>query len=156
HTPAMPGPDAARASVLLADIDPLLPSLASPALLIDLATVDSNIAAVLRRCPPARWRPHVKTLKAAALIRRLWAAGVLRCKCATLDELALLLRTAAEDHREPDLDVLVAYPLHEAAFRAALRLMAGYPAARVQLLADSPEHAIAIDGWASRETLVRR
>src|SRR5690606_10366099 len=84
HTPAVPGHDAARASVLLADIDPLLPRLASPALLIDLDAVDRNIAAVLRRCPAERWRPHIKTLKAAALIERLWAAGVHRCKCATL------------------------------------------------------------------------
>ena len=89
HTPAVPGPDAARAAAILADIGPLLPALASPALVVDLAAVDHNIAAVLRGChgaagPPGgradgcdgssgreRWRPHVKTLKSAALVRRL-------------------------------------------------------------------------------------
>ncbi|WAS97450.1 alanine racemase [Nannocystis punicea] len=151
----MPGPDAARAAAILADLGPLLPSLASPALVVDLAAVDHNIAAVLRRCGDGlgsraadRWRPHVKTLKTAALVRRLWAAGVTRCKCATLDELQMLLETAAEDGREDSLDVLLAYPLHEAAFRVARRLLAAHPAARVQLLADSPAHALAMDGWA--------
>ncbi|WP_434416702.1 hypothetical protein [Nannocystis pusilla] len=158
HTPAVPGPDAARAAAILADLGPLLPGLASPALVVDLAAVDHNIAAVLRRCrgdrpdDPGRgadrWRPHVKTLKSAALVRRLWAAGVTRCKCATLDELQLLLEAAAEDAREDSLNVLLAYPLHEAAFHAARRLHAAHPAARVQLLADGPEHALAMDRWA--------
>ncbi|MDC0715555.1 alanine racemase [Nannocystis bainbridge] len=151
----MPGLDAARAAALLADLGPLLPGLASPALVVDLDAVDHNIAAVLRRCgddlggrAADRWRPHVKTLKAAALVRRLWAAGVFRCKCATLDELQLLLEAAAEDGREDSLDVLLAYPLHEAAFHAAQRLAAAHPAARVHLLADSPDHALALDRWA--------
>ena len=156
HTPAVPGPDAARAAAILADLGPLLPGLASPALVVDLAAVDHNIAAVLRHCrgdgsddrAADRWRPHVKTLKSAALVRRLWAAGVTRCKCATLDELQLLLEAAAEDDREHSLDVLLAYPLHEAAFHAARRLHAAHPAARVQLLADGPEHALAMDRWA--------
>lgn len=157
HTPAVLGHDAARAAALLADLGPLLPALASPALVIDLAAVDHNIAAVVRHCAgsgaqpggPDRWRPHVKTLKAAALVRRLWAAGVTRCKCATLDELQMLLETAAEDGREDSLDVLLSYPLHEAAFHAVLRRLAAHPAARVQLLADSPEHARAMDRWAA-------
>ncbi|MDC0667172.1 alanine racemase [Nannocystis radixulma] len=170
----MPGPDAARAAAILADIGPLLPALASPALVVDLAAVDHNIAAVLRRChgdaagPSSgradgcigssgsdRWRPHVKTLKSAALVRRLWAAGVTRCKCATLDELQMLLDAAAEDGREDSLDVLLAYPLHEAAFHAVVALAGAHPAARVQLLADSPEHALALDAWAARAGLAR-
>lgn len=141
--------DDARAAALLAELGPHLPRLASPALLVDLDAVDRNIAAVLRVCPPDRWRPHIKTLKTAALVRRLWAAGVTRCKCATLDELHLLLRTASEDGREDSLDVLLAYPLHEGAFRAALRLARAHPRARVQLLADSPAHARAMDRWAA-------
>lgn len=146
HTPGVS--DDARARDLLTALEPLLPALATPALVVDLAAVDANIAAVLRRCPADRWRPHVKTLKAAALVRRLWAAGVTRCKCATLDELELLLRTAAEDDLEDRLDVLLAYPLHQGAFAAACRLRAAYPAARVRLLADGPEHAEALARWA--------
>lgn len=137
-------PEVARAADLLAVLGPVLPRLASPALIVDLAAVDDNIAAILRRCPADRWRPHVKTLKSAALIRRLWSAGVTRCKCATLDELQLLLETAAEDAREDSLDVLVAYPLHPGALRAVRRLCAAHPRARVALLADSPDHAAAL------------
>lgn len=146
--------EAARAAAVLAALGPVLPRLASPALIVDLAAVDHNIAAVLRRCPADRWRPHVKTLKSAALVRRLWSAGVTRCKCATLDELRLLLETAAEDAREDSLDVILAYPLHAGAFRAARRLCAAFPRARVQLLADSPEHAAALAAWADGPVLV--
>ena len=53
-----------------------------------------------------------------------------RCKCATLGELELLLRTSSEDGREDSLDVLVAYPLHEAAFHAVMRLRAAHHAYR--------------------------
>lgn len=160
HTPAVPrdadvtDPEASRAAALLAALGPLLPRLASPALIVDLAAVDRNIAAVLRRCPAERWRPHIKTLKSAALVRRLWAAGVTRCKCATLDELQLLLETAAEDDRDDRLDVLLAYPLHEAAFRTARRLCRTHPRARVQFLADGPDHAAALAGWADGPLLV--
>lgn len=149
HTPAVQSiPEAERSAALLAALAPVLPDLASPALVVDLAAVDRNIAAVLRRCPADRWRPHVKTLKAAALVRRLWSAGVTRCKCATLDELQLLLETAAADAREDSLDVLLAYPPHAGAFRAARRLAAAHPRARVQYLADGPEHAAALAAWA--------
>jgi D-serine deaminase-like pyridoxal phosphate-dependent protein len=139
----------ARAAALLSAVGPLLPALATPALLVDLDAVDRNIAAVVARAGADRWRPHVKTLKSAALVRRLWAAGVARSKCATLDELDLLLRTAAADDREDSLDVLLAYPLHEAAFHAAERLRAAHPRARVQYLADAPEHAAALSRWAA-------
>lgn len=136
----------ARARALEALLGDTLDRLASPALLVDLAALDANVAALLRRCPADRWRPHVKTLKSGALVRRLWAAGVPRCKCATLDELQMLLRTAAAEGRD-DLDVLFAYPLHQAAFRAARRLVAAHPPARVTYLADAPEHARALSAW---------
>lgn len=139
--------EAARATALLAALEGTLPALATPALLVDLDAVDRNIAAVVARAGADGWRPHVKTIKSAALVRRLWAAGVTRSKCATLDELDLLLRTASEDAREDSLDVLLAYPLHEAAFRAAQRLRAAHPRARVQYLADAPDHAAALSRW---------
>ena len=54
-------------------VQPLLAAPATiptPALLIDLDRVDDNIAAMIAQCGSAdRWRPHVKTAKAAVVTR---------------------------------------------------------------------------------------
>jgi D-serine deaminase-like pyridoxal phosphate-dependent protein len=124
---------------IAAALAPHLHRLATPALLLDLDAVDHNIAAVLARCgDPRRWRPHLKTLKSAALLERLLAAGVTRCKVATLDELDLALETA--DRHAVALDVLLAYPQHPASLRAALARAEASPRCRVQCVLDSPEH----------------
>jgi len=133
-------------ALLDAAIAPHRDRLATPALVIDLDAVDHNIAAIIGRCgDPLRWRPHIKTVKQAVILRRLFAQGVLACKVATQDELRLVLETAAQAGVEAD--VLVAYPLHEAALRAALALALQHPKARVAFLADSPAHARAMQGW---------
>jgi D-serine deaminase-like pyridoxal phosphate-dependent protein len=49
--------------------------LPTPALLVDLATFDANIATMAGRWPGARLRPHVKAFKSTALARRLADAG---------------------------------------------------------------------------------
>jgi len=123
---------------IAAALAPQLPRLATPALVIDLDAVDHNIAAMLRRAGD-RWRPHLKTLKSSALLARLLAAGVTRCKVATLDELDLALTTA--DQHDVALDVLLAYPQHPDALRAALLRAAASPRCAVHFLLDSPEHA---------------
>ncbi len=133
---------------LAAALAPHLQRLATPALVLDLDAVDHNIAAVLRRCPAARWRPHVKTIKSAAVIERLIHAGIRHCKVATLDELDLVLMTA--DCHRVALDVLVAYPPHEPGLRALLARAAASPRSRVHVLLDSPEHAAAVSSWLSR------
>jgi len=121
--------------------------LATPALVIDLDAVDHNIAALVRRCGgnTKRWRPHVKTVKQAVILRHLFAQGVLSCKCATLDELELVLTTAAA--AAVQVDVLIAYALHEGAFRAAVGLAKAHPTSRVAFLADSPAHARNMQSW---------
>lgn len=124
---------------IAAALAPQLHRLATPALLLDLDAVDHNIAAVVGRCGAPRWRPHLKTLKSAALFERLLAANVTRCKVATLDELDLALGTA--DGLAREIDVLLAYPQHPAALKAARARAAASPRARVQFLLDSPEHA---------------
>lgn len=113
--------------------------LATPALVLDLDAVDHNIAAMRARCGADRWRPHLKTFKAAAVLERLLDAGITRVKAATLDELDLAL--AAADRRAAAIDVLLAYPQHPDGLRAALARAAASPRARVQFLLDSPEHA---------------
>ncbi len=122
---------------------PSLARLTTPALIIDLDAVRDNVDAMVRRCGDAdRWRPHIKTLKQAALLRLLHARGVHACKCATLDELQLALATAAG--RETPGDVVLAYPLHEAALVGALAIADRFPSARVQFVADNPEHLRAL------------
>ena len=123
---------------IAAALAPLLQRLATPALVIDLDAVDHNIAAMRRRAGD-RWRPHLKTLKSGALLGRLLAAEVTRCKVATLDELELALTTA--DQHGVALDVLLAYPQHPAALLAARARAAASPRCSVHFLLDSPEHA---------------
>lgn len=142
----MPSPDALAR--LDRAIEPHLGSVLTPALLIDLDAVEHNVRAVVERVGrPDRWRPHIKTVKQAVVLEVLLRNGVRHFKVATTDELALLLRTAAREVPEAHVDVLVAYPLGEAACRAALRLRRTHPDASVALLADSPEHLRALDGW---------
>lgn len=134
-----------------AAVAPLVERLATPALFIDLDAVDHNIAAIVGRCGGGqRWRPHVKTIKQAALLERLFAAGVRACKCATLDELRMVLETASSTGTR-GVDVLVAYPLHPGALEAAIRLAQVHPSVRVSFLADSPEHARALQGASDGE-----
>ena len=124
---------------IAAALAPQMHRLATPALLLDLDAVDLNIAAVVRRAGARRWRPHLKTLKSSALIERLLAADVTRWKVATLDELDLALGTADKLGREAD--VLLAYPQHPAALKAARERAAASPRCRVQFVLDSLDHA---------------
>lgn len=139
----------ARERALAAILDELI----TPALVIDLDAVDHNIAAMLR-CTggPARWRPHLKTNKQAVVIEALLAQGVDCFKVATLDELALALATCEAGQRS--CDVLIAHPLTRPAFEASRRLAAAHASARVQWLADSPEHLDALLGWARHAPLL--
>ena len=124
---------------------PSLARLTTPALVIDLDAVRHNVDAMIRRCGaagPGRWRPHIKTIKQAALLRLLHARGVHACKCATLDELQLALASAARSGTPGD--VVLAYPPHEAALVGALAIAERFPGARVQFLADNPEHLRAL------------
>jgi len=118
--------------------------LATPALVIDLDAVRHNIAAIVARFGD-RWRPHVKTLKQAAIFEQLFAAGVCTSKCATKGELDLVVETARRLGHRPD--VLFAYPLHKQAFMGLADELAD-PGISLQVLADSPAHLEALDQWA--------
>lgn len=60
--------------------------LTTPALLVDLATFDANVATMAKRWPGERLRPHVKAFKSTALARRLADAGHRTFCCATVRE----------------------------------------------------------------------
>lgn len=122
--------------------------LLTPALVIDLDAAEHNARAMAERAGPSRWRPHVKTLKQSALVGVLLDVGVRHFKCATVDELDLVLRTASS--RTPDpVDVLVAYPPSRPTCEAILAVQAreSNRRHRVQLLLDSTGHARAVDAW---------
>jgi D-serine deaminase-like pyridoxal phosphate-dependent protein len=113
----------------------------TPALVIDLDTVERNIAAVIAAAGTAdRWRPHVKTVKQGAIVDALLHAGVRRFKCATLPELDLVLARA--DARDLAVDVLLAYPV-SAALAPSIAARAG-DAHRIEVLADDSEHLAAL------------
>ncbi len=118
--------------------------LLTPALVIDLDAVRHNLEATTHHFGgPARWRPHIKTLKQPRIVAEVLAAGVHQLKCATLDELALALQTA--DEAGARVDVLLAHPQHSAGLQGALALAARHPRQRVTLLADGPGHLAQLD-----------
>ena len=60
--------------------------LPTPALLVDLAAFDRNVATMAARWPGRSLRPHVKAFKSTALARRLSEAGHSAFCCATVRE----------------------------------------------------------------------
>ena len=111
----------------------------TPALLIDLDRVDANVGAVLAACGGVadRWRPHVKTVKSAAVIQRLLDAGVRHFKCATTKEWRLLASLHAPD-------VLLAFPMVAANAARARALFAAHPATRGSILVEESSH---LEAW---------
>ena len=111
----------------------------TPALVIDLAQVERNIAAMLRVVGEAkRWRPHVKTIKQARIVDLLLAAGVRHFKCATIPELRMVLATAAR--ADAVVDVLLAYPVGPARLPEVAALARAHASCRIGITADDPEH----------------
>jgi len=146
-----------RVSELHAAIAERVDELLTPALVIDLNAVEHNIAAIVGRTRGAsRWRPHIKTVKQGVLIRTLMRGRVTQLKCATLDELALVLDTAERAHPEGEVDAMLAYPVSKTMLRGVLTLLDFHEGARVRVVADSPEHLAEIDGWLSEAGDVTR
>ncbi len=140
--------DTDRLSELDAAVAERIENLLTPALVIDLDAVDHNVEAILKRVGDAkRWRPHVKTVKQARIIKALMRKGVGQLKCATLDELALVLDTAERVHPEGEVDAMLAYPVSKTTLRGVVDLLGFYEGADVRIVADSPEHLEEIDAW---------
>jgi D-serine deaminase-like pyridoxal phosphate-dependent protein len=111
----------------------------TPALLIEPATVRSNVAAIVAqfRGDATRWRPHIKTAKVGTVMRMMLDGGITRFKCATTLELKALLDAGAPD-------VLVSFP-HAGANVARIReLASAHPKARVAGLIEARAH---LAGW---------
>jgi D-serine deaminase-like pyridoxal phosphate-dependent protein len=112
----------------------------SPALVVHLDAVRSNLARVLELCGgrPERWRAHVKSTKIPAVLAELARAGLAHFKCANTRELSVLLETLARMGRE-ESDVLLAYPLVGPGLERLADLARRWPRARLSLLCEVPE-----------------
>jgi D-serine deaminase-like pyridoxal phosphate-dependent protein len=117
--------------------------LRTPALLVDLTAVRSNIArmeSTLReRGGLARWRPHVKTAKIAAVQRLLLEAGVRSFKAATTREAQVVLELA--DRSGVAIDLLVAMSHRGANLARVVELARQFERHRVSLLTEDAPHA---------------
>lgn len=105
----------------------------SPALLIDSAAVDRNLARMLTIVgQPDRLRPHIKTHKLPQLIRRQLALGITKFKCATVAEAEMVAACHAPD-------VLLAGQPVGPNVRRLLALMQKFPKTRFSTIADDED-----------------
>jgi len=117
-----------------------LDAVQTPALLVRLDRVRSNLAELLRRADgPERLRPHLKTTKIPEVWALLFEAGIRRFKCATTKEAAVLLQLA--EARGQEADLLVAYAHRGPNLARLAALAAEHPRQRLSLLCEDPEHA---------------
>jgi len=126
---------------------PLVHDLPTPALVVDLATFDANVATMAARWPGERLRPHVKAFKSTALARRLADAGHRTFCCATVREMEGMAAAGLGD------DLLLA---NEVLGPAAERLgaLARSGTARVTAAVDSIETIEAASNAGVAEVLV--
>ena len=121
-----------------------LTEIPTPALLIDAAALDRNIALMAATLPGARLRPHVKAHKCTSLAKRQAAAGHIAFTCATIRECEGMAAAGL------GADLLLANEVLDAGRLGAL-VDGG---ARVTLAVDSPETVEAAAVGGVREVLV--
>jgi D-serine deaminase-like pyridoxal phosphate-dependent protein len=110
----------------------------TPALLIYPELVENNIEATLKMVnhDPERWRPHIKTAKLGAVVRRMIGHGIRNFKCATTLELLTACQAGAAD-------VLLAFAVSGANARRVVELAHEYPKTRISVLVESSVQAAA-------------
>jgi D-serine deaminase-like pyridoxal phosphate-dependent protein len=118
-----------------------LHELTTPALVVDAAALEHNLAAMARALPGPRLRPHVKATKCTALARRQAALGHRGFCCATVRELEGMAAAGLGE------DLLLANETLD-----ARRL--GRLDARVTVAVDSPETIAAAAAGGVREVLI--
>jgi D-serine deaminase-like pyridoxal phosphate-dependent protein len=104
----------------------------TPALVIDLDAVESNLSATLRLLGGAasRWRPHLKTAKLDLVMRRIRARGVEQAKAATPLELETACRAGFGD-------VLLAHPVTGPKLAMVWRIADAFPDTAVSALIEA-------------------
>ena len=121
-----------------------LAELTTPALLIDAALLEENLATMAKALPGDRLRPHVKAHKCTALARRQAAHGHRGFTCATLREIEGLAAAGLGE------DLLLANEVLDVPRLRGLRALD----ARITLAVDSPETVAAAAAAGVREVLV--
>ena len=116
----------------------------TPALIVDRAAFEHNVATMAAAHPGERLRPHVKAFKSTALARELVAAGHRTFCCATIREMEGMAAAGLGD------DLLLANEVLDCARLGAL-VRAG---ARVTVAVDSPETVAAAAAGGVPEVLV--
>ncbi len=119
--------------------------LTTPALLVDAAAFDRNVATMGKAWPGRKLRPHVKAFKSTALAARLVAAGHPTFCCATVRE---MVGMAEAGHGE---DLLLA---NESLRLERLTPIVEVGQARVTVAVDSDETVDAASAAGIREVLV--
>ena len=117
--------------------------LQTPALLVDAAALEHNLATMAAALPGARLRPHVKAHKTTELARRQAAYGHRAFTCATIREVEGMVAAGLSD------DLLLANEVLD-----ARRLGALADRARITVAVDSPETVEAAASGGVREVLV--
>jgi D-serine deaminase-like pyridoxal phosphate-dependent protein len=74
-------------------------SLDTPALVVDLDTMENSIARIARTCREhgVAWRPHTKGLKTPEIVRKEIAAGAIGVTCAKLGEAEVMADAGVRD-----------------------------------------------------------
>jgi len=121
-----------------------LADVTTPALVVDRAAFDRNVATMAAACPGTRLRPHVKAFKSTALAARLAEAGHRTFCCATVREVEGMAAAGLGD------DVLLANEVLDARRLGAV-VEAG---ARVTVAIDSAATVEAAARGGVREVLV--
>jgi len=121
-----------------------LGELTTPALVVDRAALDHNLAVMAEALPGDRLRPHVKAHKSTQLARRQWAAGHRAFTCATVAECEGLAAAGLGE------DLLLANEVLDA--RRLGRLVAS--GSRVTVAVDSAATIAAAAGGGLREVLI--
>ncbi|MFH1571590.1 MAG: alanine racemase [Gemmatimonadota bacterium] len=107
----------------------------TPAMVVFEARLDANIAALCELVGGGdNLMVHVKTHKSDAVTRKQVAAGIAGFKCATLQELGMVLAAGAAE-------AILAYPMVQAAKgRRFATIAAAHPGARVHATASAGRH----------------
>jgi len=111
----------------------------SPALVVYLDRVRDNLSRVIELAAgdPARWRPHIKTIKIPEIFVEMTRAGLRNFKCATTREAMHLLHVLDQEGiRQADL--LLAYPLIGPALERLSYLARVQERTRVSVLCEDP------------------
>ncbi len=118
--------------------------LVTPALVVDGAAFDFNVAAMTAALPGARLRPHVKAHKSTAIAKRQHAAGHTNFTCATVREVEMMAAAGLGD------DLLLANEVVDAT-RLGKVVASG---ARVTIAVDSSETVAAAAAGGVRECVI--